>query len=144
MKPAIATDVDSWCTRCRLLLAHTVETMIGDKITRVHCNTCGAQHAYRPHPPGASGAAGERGSGSLRRRPSTRKSAVSTPTVDYEGLLRGRSPSTARGYSVTERFRSDELLTHPTFGLGVVTADKGAGKIEVFFADGPKVLVHGR
>src|SRR5262245_58672499 len=37
--------VDGWCTRCKLVLRHTIEAIAGGKISRVHCNTCQGQHA---------------------------------------------------------------------------------------------------
>ncbi|MBI4516339.1 MAG: hypothetical protein HY699_11055 [Deltaproteobacteria bacterium] len=137
MKPvSVGKDVDSWCTRCKLMLAHTVEAMIAGKITRVHCNTCGAQHAFRPHPPGES-AAGARS----RRSP---KPAASPRTPDYQSLLRGRDQAAAQRYAAGERFAKGDVIRHSSFGLGVVVATKDGNKIEVLFPDGPKVLVHGR
>src|SRR5438876_4707928 len=47
-------NVDSWCGKCKLVLAHTIEAMVGDKPVRVHCNTCKSQHSYKPNPPGAT------------------------------------------------------------------------------------------
>jgi len=37
-----------------------------------------------------------------------------------------------------------ELVSHATFGLGVVTGERDTIKIDILFADGPKVLLHGR
>ena len=37
-----------------------------------------------------------------------------------------------------------DLVQHPSFGLGVATANKDGSKIEVLFEEGPKVLVHCR
>jgi hypothetical protein len=45
-------NVDSWCGKRKLILAHTIEVMAGDKPARVHCNTCKAQHSYKPYEPG--------------------------------------------------------------------------------------------
>src|SRR5215470_3347499 len=112
--PAIGKDVDSWCTRCRMMLAHTVEAVVNGRVTRVHCNTCGGQHAYRAKAPG---------SGS-ERRPRSRadgERASAKPVRDYASLLRGRDPAAARAYGLTERFKDGELIRHATFGLGVVT-----------------------
>jgi len=139
----VGNDVDSWCTRCKLVLAHTVEAMVGEKITRVHCNTCGAQHAYRRHPPG------ERAAASDRRPQSGRASraaggAGAGSAASYEALVRGRDAATARRYTAAERFAPTDLVRHSTFGLGLVIKVKEGNKIEVLFPDGPKVLVHGR
>ena len=135
--PIVGKDVDSWCTRCKLVLAHTIEAVVSGRITRVHCNTCGGQHAYRARPPGES-----TGRTSRTRADATR--AAPKAVRDYASLLRGRDPSAARAYALSERFKQGELIRHPTFGLGVVTALKDVNKIEVLFADSSKTLIHGR
>ncbi|MCC6763642.1 MAG: hypothetical protein IT293_03185 [Deltaproteobacteria bacterium] len=136
------STVDSWCTKCKLVLAHTVEAMVGTKITRVHCNTCGGQHAYRPDAPGATAKPAKAGGG---RRSAPRKSVDSAPIrSEYETLLRGRTGDKARAYATTERFAPGELIKHSSFGLGVVVAERDSVKIDVAFPDGPRVLLHGR
>ncbi len=140
--PKIKTGstVDSWCTKCKLVLAHTVEAMVEGKITRVHCNTCRGQHAHRPNAPGAA----TKTAGTTRKSPA-RKSADSTPKrSEYETLLRGRSGDKARTYATSERFAPGELIKHASFGLGVVVGERDSVKIDVHFPDGPKVLLHGR
>jgi hypothetical protein len=37
-----------------------------------------------------------------------------------------------------------DRIEHPTLGAGVVERVLGVGKIQVFFAGGSRVLVHGR
>ncbi|MGD9764328.1 MAG: hypothetical protein AB7V27_11480 [Candidatus Binatia bacterium] len=132
--PSVGKDVDSWCTRCKLILAHTIEAVSGGRITRVHCNTCGGQHAYRASVPGTSK------SGAAKRSRTGRPTAAHP--ADHATLLRGRDPSTARHYSPSDRFAEGDLIQHDTFGVGVVTARKDVNKIEVSFADGAKVLLH--
>ena len=133
--PPVGKDIDSWCTRCKMMLAHTVEAVVSGRVTRVHCNTCGGQHAYRPKPPGSGG---ER----TRKRADSERPAKQVR--DYASLVRGRDPSSARAYALTERFADGELIRHPTFGLGVVTSLKDSNKIEVMFPDGGKTLIHRR
>jgi hypothetical protein len=131
------STVDSWCTKCKLVLAHTVESMVESKITRVHCNTCQGQHAYRANAPGA------KTPGTARR--SSKKAADAVPKrSEYETLLRGRTGDKARTYATSERFSPGELIKHASFGLGVVYAERDSVKIDVHFPDGPKVLLHGR
>ncbi len=121
------------------MLAHTIEAVNAGKITRVHCNTCKAQHAYRPRPPGQS-STGKRTRSSSSARP------VRGPLTagDYEQLMRGRELSNARKYAPSERFARAEVMAHASFGIGLVTAVKDGNKIEVLFKDGLKMLVHGR
>ena len=134
-----ASIVDGWCTKCKLVLAHTVEAVVDGKITRVHCNTCNGQHAYRASAPATKSAAGGTVKGAKA------KTADKTPKrSEYETLLRGRTGANARTYATSERFAPGELINHSAFGLGVVTGERDSVKIDVHFADGPKVLLHGR
>ncbi len=138
-KTKTGSTVDSWCTKCKLVLAHTVEAMVEGKITRVHCNTCRGQHAYRPDAPGAAK------SGGATRRSAPKKAVATVPKrSEYEMLLRGRTGDKARTYATSERFQPGELLRHTSFGLGVVVAERDSVKIDVHFPDGPKVLLQGR
>jgi hypothetical protein len=137
--PIVSKDVDSWCTKCKLVLAHTIEAVVDGRITRVHCNTCGGQHAYRTSAPGTTG-----GSGTRSRAKRTTHTRTPPAAGLYADLVRGRDANTARAFSATERFAAGELIRHSSFGLGVVTALKDVNKIEVLFADGAKTLIHQR
>jgi hypothetical protein len=140
-KPSVGGNVDAWCSRCNLVLAHTIEAMVGDTIKRVHCNTCNTQHAYKGHAPGE---------GPVKApRPIRVAGAKSAPgpmsrASDYDNLMKGRDPSAMRKYSPKDKYVVGDLVGHPSFGLGVATALRDATKIEVLFKDGPRVLVHGR
>jgi hypothetical protein len=147
MTSKIGKNVDSWCTHCRLVLAHTIEIMAGERITRVCCNTCGGQHLYRvaaprarAAPPSTRAATGR--AASSRRVGRTNKEQAGRAS-EYEEVLRGRTASTARLYSTSARFKVGELLSHPTFGLGAITGERDNVKLDVVFADGPRVLLHG-
>jgi hypothetical protein len=116
------------------MLAHTIEAVVNDKITRTHCNTCGAQHAHRKHPPGTALA---------RKRAGDKSPKTASRIVDYQALLRGRDVGSARPYKTSERFQAKELIHHPVFGVGVVIAVRDSNKLDVGFNDGLKVLIHG-
>jgi hypothetical protein len=134
---AVGKNVDGWCAGCKLMLAHTVEAIVNDKITRTHCNTCRAQHAYRRNPPGTVVA--------KKRAASTGKgrSTKAAPTaVDFQAILRGKDAGNARTYKASERFKPKEIINHPIFGLGLVVAVRDSTKIDVGFNDGLKTLAH--
>jgi hypothetical protein len=84
------SEVDSWCTKCKLILAHTVEAMADGKITRVHCKTCRGQHAYRATAPGSGS-----GSSPARRTKSAAAKPEKPTRSEYETLLRGRTAAVA-------------------------------------------------
>jgi hypothetical protein len=120
--------IDSWCGKCKMMLAHTIEALVGTKPVRVHCNTCGSQHSYKAAEPVTKAV----------RAPSSKPRAKR-----YEGLIK-ESNSTPKNYSPKDKYQSGDVLKHPTFGVGVTTAVKDESKIEVLFEGGSKVLVHGR
>jgi hypothetical protein len=127
MEVKIGDNVDGWCTRCKHVLRHTVESMVRGKIKRTHCNTCGGQHVHRA------------------RAPRTRLGAAEQLVEDskYATLLRGRTAAASKPYSTAGRYAVGEVVSHATFGLGVVIAERESVKIDILFADGPKVLLHG-
>ena len=128
-----------------MTLAHTIEAMVGSKITRVHCNTCKSPHAYRRSAPGQTAASGPRSTTTGRTKRTTRPSKPTAPQAeDYPALIHGRDATKARPYRLSEHFTAKDLIAHPTFGLGVVLLARDGSKIEVLFPDGPKTLAQGR
>ncbi len=147
--PKVGKEIDGWCTRCKLVLTHTIEAVANGKITRVHCKTCRGQHAYRADAPGAKTAAARPGAKSPSRSrtssaTSRRNDPAATLASQYASLLRGRTAAQAQPYKTTGRYKVTELIAHPTFGVGAVTGERESTKIDVLFVDGPRVLVHGR
>lgn len=136
----VGGNVDSWCGKCNLMLAHTIEAMVGDKPARVHCNTCQSQHGYKPYKPGeAPRQVREREErGPMGPQPGKARAS------HYQELLKGKNMALAKRYSPKDKYAPGDVVEHPSFGVGVATALKDGTKIEVLFEDGPKVLVHGR
>ena len=124
----VGGTIDSWCGKCKLVLAHTIEAMVGDIPARVHCNTCNAQHSYKPHAVTPS------------KRPN---SNVAASKNRHEKMLK-ESKSTPKVYSITDRYAAGDVIQHKTFGLGIATAVRDDNKIEVRFESGPKLLAHDR
>jgi hypothetical protein len=127
-------EVDAFCTKCQLTLAHTILAMVGTKIARVRCNTCNKDHAMRAAP-GASKA--------RTAKPKARSTKAERVVISFEERLGGRDPSGARAYSPRERYVADDVINHPTFGLGIVTVVR-PDKIDIDFKTSQKTLVHGR
>ncbi len=138
----VGGEVDSLCGKCKMTLAHTILAMVGDKVARVQCNTCGAQHAHRGPQPAASSVKVPRPSA---KSTSTRGAAAAAAkaAVSFEQLLSQKDASQARRYSVKDTYAVEDLIEHPTFGYGIVTAVR-ADKVTVMFKMDEKTLVHGR
>ena len=142
----VAGEVDSYCTKCRLVLNHRVVSMKAGKAYQVECLTCRSTHLWRQHAPGDKPAPGER---AARTAPATgvaRKTArpaAPRPEELWEKAIAGRAVSEFRSYSVGETFRDGDLLRHKRFGDGVVTRIVDAHKIEVLFRDEARTLAQG-
>ncbi|MBM7116506.1 hypothetical protein [Archangium primigenium] len=140
----VGGEVDAFCTRCRLTLAHTILAMVGTKIARVRCNTCNGDHAYRSAPgttdkPSASSRASS--SSSTSRPRASRASSEEKIVISFEEQLAGKDIANAPRYSPRETFKVDQVINHPTFGLGLVTAVRG-NKVDIAFRAETKTLMH--
>lgn len=131
--PAPGREVDAYCGRCKLDLAHIIVAMKGASIAKVECKTCHAVHAYRGGPPAPR-----------KRRTAAKGVRQPLTSREYESLIKGRDLSRALPYRPASTFAANDIVNHSTFGLGVVTRVLSDGKIEVGFPVGLKVLVHGR
>lgn len=127
--------VEAHCTRCRTLTNHTIVAMVGERPVRVRCNTCGGDHNFRapkkqvPKP------------AAVAKTP--RKTAKSRKNADQEqwqDMIDQTDPGVAVPYSMDQSFKQDEIVAHPVFGLGVVTALLKPNKVEILFTGGKKML----
>jgi hypothetical protein len=138
----VAGEVDSWCTRCRLLLNHRIVSMKAGKPHQVECLTCRAQHLWRSAAPGT---ASRQQASSAARSPSPARPArsASRHVQDWEQAVLGHSVLDFREYSVAGTFQKGDLMRHKKFGEGVVTRVIDARKVEVLFRDEARILAQG-
>lgn len=133
------SEVDAYCTKCKMDLNHRVIAMEGDRVKRVECLTCRGHHNYR-RPKSEEP--------EKKRAPRKAKPAARKPISDFrkawEEAIMGRSPDDFTAYNITQVFQIGQLVHHKKFGDGVVSDLIEGGKIQVIFEPGPKTLVHGR
>ncbi len=135
--------IDARCTRCRDILNHRIVAMVGDKVVRVECNTCGGVHNYYP-PPAQKSAKLPRGETVSKKAPSAprapRRDPAQSDREEWQSLRSAMRLDQAVGYDMNAKFRVDDLVDHPTFGLGVVKQIVVPNKMQVLFEDGVKLL----
>ena len=132
----VGGEVDAFCTRCELTLAHTVHAVVQGRAVKVECNTCHAVHRYRG---GGGGAAAPRATGRAGAAARTR-----AEVVGFDALLAARRTEAARPYSPKSTYAVDDVIDHPLFGRGFVSAVRDGGKVEITFRSDVKLLVHAR
>jgi hypothetical protein len=135
IKLRLGADVDAWCTRCRMLLTHTLLALDKGEPSEVMCNTCKSKHKYRL-PSDTERNISRRKVGAPPAKPKGAKM--------WEEASRGKDLSHPIAYHPAHTFAAGDVLIHGTFGVGVVMGIKEGGKIIVAFQDDMHLLVHGR
>ena len=149
LKPG--SEVDAWCTKCRMDLLHRIIAMEGPKIARVECRTCGGHHNYRrPKSAPAPLTKTERApskTATTRSSPpamSSRKAAAHEAERQrestWEKAVLGKPVTSFRSYRASQTFASGDLIRHGKFGDGYIVRIIDRQKVEVMFKDGPRTL----
>jgi hypothetical protein len=127
----VGGEIEAYCTSCKAIHWHIIIAMVDARPAKVECLSCHKQHTLRTARPRARG----RGAAA----PARPVAAVG----DVEEKLRGRE-KTAQPYDPARACALDEVIRHPSFGLGVVVALPAPQRMEVAFRSGRKFLVHDR
>jgi hypothetical protein len=145
-------EVDSWCTKCKLVLNHRIIAMVGGTPVRVECSTCGSHHNFRPRAPGekapsvvrsSSSSAGSSGPRSTRLSVTKAQQALLDREKAWEKATSGKAVNEFRPYRVDQTFAEGDLIRHKKFGDGVVTRILDPKKVEILFKDEPRTLAQG-
>jgi len=134
-KIAAGSDVEAYCTKCKLVLAHTVITMQGSKPRRVKCNTCSGEHNYRAEKPQSKTTA---------RKAAKAKSPAKRTRQTWSEVMQEASAKPHKAYSMAGSFAEGDWIEHSTFGLGCVQSFTPPNKITVRFADSTRMLICNR
>jgi len=132
----VGGEVDSFCSKCELTLAHTVIAMVAGRPVKVECNTCHGVHRFRGAPAGTSSTA------SVAMRKAARPTREKKSEVAFEEALASKKGAPIP-YSPKRLFELDQIVDHPTFGHGFVTGVRD-DKVEIAFRSDVKILIHGR
>ena len=134
-KTAVGADVEAYCTKCRMVLAHAVVAMEGAKPRRVRCNTCNGEHNYRAAKPVAKAASKKE----KAKKPA--KATTKRTRQSWDEVMQEASAKPHKRYSMSGSFGEGDWIEHATFGLGCVQSFVAPNKITVRFADSTRMLV---
>ncbi len=133
-KHAVGSDIDAYCTKCKMVLSHALVAVEGQKPRRVRCNTCGGEHNYRPTKPQPKPAPKAAKSKASPRR--TRQT--------WDDIVKEASGKPHKTYSMSGSFSEGDWIEHAVFGLGCVQSFIAPNKITVRFSDSTRTLVCNR
>ncbi len=129
---SVSDEVEAWCTKCKLELAHTIVAIVDNLPKKVKCNTCAGQHNYKLKP-----------AEKTVKKPRAKRASRS-PEIKYNEHIErisGGDLSNAKKYSIQSSFGVDDIIDHPKFGSGVVLSIVKTNKVEVLFKEGAKLLI---
>jgi hypothetical protein len=142
----VGKNIDAFCLRCKLTLAHIVLYEVKGVAEGVKCKTCGAEHRYRgPNPQKKREVPAERWrDGKLV---TARKPQPVRPVDSLQWLKRNEATGpdvVAWDYRLAERYEKGDVITHPQFGRGFVEAITSGESMEVLFREGRKRMAMNR
>lgn len=139
---SVGENIDAYCLKCKLVLAHVVMFKVDGVVSRVKCKTCGAEHKYRGALPAAKKPAAARTPGMTgAKKPAAAKAAVNSAPLQWELKSRNMPPGTpVRNYSISETFKVNDVINHPVFGVGFVEKVVTDKSIYVLFNDSIRLM----
>jgi hypothetical protein len=154
------SEIDAWCTRCKMILGHRIVALVRTDPARVICMTCSSEHRYKKVSPGTQSVSPVKRSsdGSLKQvtragasaAPTKKSSAASAAaragqrTNDWEARVLGKAVTAFTRYSMSDSFTPGQLVTHSKFGDGYVLEIVDPKKVTIMFRDGQKTLAQGQ
>jgi len=138
--PAVGEDIEALCGKCGDVW-HVVMAKMGDRIAKVVCKRCGGHHLYRTSASVAAAAAAAESGATTGRRVSRVRAPEAPPQAPVPSFDPSKPP---RPYAPADAYATGDRVSHPKFGVGVVTGAPGPGKVEIAFTSGRRVLASAR
>ncbi len=139
--PPVAKSFFAFCKKCDSDRWHTVLAHTSSTAAKLKCEVCASVKSWsvpKTPKPGVKTPARV-----VQKRAATESARQSAYKTRYEDLLKAAVAGDQEGYSIKGKFQMNQKLSHPKFGMGIVTA-VFSDKVEVFFSDETRTLVHNR
>jgi hypothetical protein len=139
--PKVGGDTLSFCSRCKMELAHVIASMVDGRPAKVICKTCKSQHNFKRI--GDIGASKRSSSPGQRAASAKRYPTASAMRVAelWEQKMAENQLAPVKPYEVTLAYAKGDVIQHSKFGVGLVEEVRGS-KLIVLFRDAEKTLVH--
>lgn len=126
----LAEKVAAKCAKCKAILDHEVVSRDAEEIIeKVKCLTCGSEHKYR--------------SEKVKTPRKVVRHKKVDPARDFELLTERYKGKKPVRYSMTGLFKTEDIIDHNIFGMGIVISAFN-NQMEVVFSDRPRILVFNR
>jgi len=139
---SVGDNIDAYCLKCKLVLAHVIMFKVDGAVSRVKCKTCGAEHKYRGATTTEKAKTARSASGVLRAKKTVpSKTMPNDAPLKWDLKSRNMPPDTKMiEYSIRDKFKANDVIHHPVFGVGFVEKVLSDKSISVLFSDSIKLL----
>jgi arginyl-tRNA--protein-N-Asp/Glu arginylyltransferase len=122
-------SIESYCSKCKQNLDHTIMSMDGDAVSKVRCKTCGSMHKFR----------GLVDAQKIRKaRAKTAAREAETALLTWEAHL-AEAKGKERDYDMAAKYRVGDIVNHHSFGKGIVM-ELFTNKCEMMFKDRERLM----
>jgi len=135
---AVGKEVLSQCNKCKLTLAHIIVTMKTKNPDKVMCKTCKGTHAFKD----PSAAKAKTSVDKIVKKSKGHSRKVTESVGELWTKAMSKATNSPQAYSMKASFQAGDVISHPTFGNGIVEKLIDNNKIEILFQDDYKTLMH--
>jgi hypothetical protein len=135
---SVGKEILSQCNKCKLILAHIIVTMKANNPEKVMCKTCKGTHAYKDPSAKKTKPSVDR---IVKKAKSGGRKITETVAEMWDKAM-NKATNSPLEYSMKASFQIGDVITHPTFGNGIVEKLIDNNKIEILFQDDYRTLMH--
>jgi hypothetical protein len=136
--PPVASSFYTHCKKCEVERYHKVLVHATESTVKLQCEVCAKKSTLKFEDPNAKKSKGP------KKTSAAKVSAARNMYVEEFEMMKSQNDSNkAKPYSMRTIFQTSETIQHPKFGMGFIKSVQG-DKIEVFFEDEARFLVHNR
>jgi hypothetical protein len=139
----IGSDIEAYCTKCKLLLNHIILFHKDKMVSKVKCKTCGSEHNYKdPKAPQkkSSPSTNRHREKNVKVDPIFYKRVVTAPAQWEEKKNEMKPNHLKKNYRTQDTYQLKDVIQHHTFGLGFVEEIISTTKMDVLFCDTRKLM----
>lgn len=139
----VGENIDAYCTKCKLILAHVVLYEIDGAVRGVKCKTCGSEHKYREKKVQTKSTRAVKSDRQEKPRKTAPKGRKVSKVSSLQWELKFEEmdvESRAKNYHIQDTYSIDDVIRHPVFGIGFVIRVVSETRMEVLFKDSVKLM----
>lgn len=141
--PEVGAEIEALCSKCKVATVHVVSVIKNDKITKVMCKSCLSTHRFKSPDEITDEAPASKKKTAKKTVKKAKVPAIPKTREErkWNRLLAQVDAGHPIEYTMAGEYTEHDVISHSTFGLGVVHKVLDTNKMSVVFQIGVKTLV---